>query len=248
MIHIFKSYRITNKDTLTIAALEKAVIDSREGKFVANKYIVPSDMKCEWCGKEHQNKNSYTQHAIRCSANPDKIDTTYPRPKNGPGENQYTKAKKLGLPKPVVSEETKEKIKAANRGRKHTEETKQKMSATMRQVAKDNPDTYSSSNRGRTKQIEKYGIKFQGSWELKFYEFCIENRIEVLRNFDGFPYIWNGERTYFPDFYLPELNAYVEIKGYKTERDVAKWAYFPHHLIVIQAYEIKQIENSSFQL
>lgn len=37
----------------------------------------------------------------------------------------------------------------------------------------------------------------------------------------------NKKRKYTPDFYLPESNEYVEVKGYKTEKDLAKWSQFP---------------------
>jgi hypothetical protein len=32
-----------------------------------------------------------------------------------------------------------------------------------------------------------------------------------------------------PDFYLIESDTYVEVKGYKTEKDEAKWNQFPKH-------------------
>ena len=62
----------------------------------------------------------------------------------------------------------------------------------------------------------------------------------------GFNYTWNGNRTYFPDFYLPSLNLYVEVKGYETERDTAKWSQFPKKLFVIKAKEIKEIRKGIF--
>ena len=64
----------------------------------------------------------------------------------------------------------------------------------------------------------------------------------------GFPYNWNGDRTYFPDFYLPELSEYVEVKGYKTERDVAKWQQFPNKLRLILKEDIIQIQKNEFVL
>lgn len=81
-----------------------------------------------------------------------------------------------------------------------------------------------------------------------FYEFCLENHIECLRNYSGFDYIWNGEPTYYPDFYLPEFDTYVEIKGYKTERDVAKWSHFPKKMIVLMKSEINLIQKNLFKI
>ena len=63
---------------------------------------------------------------------------------------------------------------------------------------------------------------------------------------EGFPYIWNGERTYFPDFYIESLDLYVEIKGYETDRDKAKWKQFPKKLRVIKKKEINEIKKNCF--
>ena len=37
----------------------------------------------------------------------------------------------------------------------------------------------------------------------------------------------NSQRYYTPDFYLPDEDIYIEIKGYKTIKDEAKWSQFP---------------------
>ena len=46
---------------------------------------------------------------------------------------------------------------------------------------------------------------------------------------------------YIPDFYLPDTNTFVEIKGYVTDKDKAKWKYFPHSLNILKKDELKQI-------
>ena len=137
----------------------------------------------------------------------------------------------------AMSEETRKRLSesatASNLKRWSNLENRLKQSQTMREVAKNNPEAYSSSNRGRVKQIEYDGIKFQGKWELDFYLWCINNDVQCIRNIKGFPYSWNGDRTYFPDFFLPEKNVYVEVKGYKTDRDEAKWKQFSEHLLIV---------------
>ena len=44
------------------------------------------------------------------------------------------------------------------------------------------------------------------------------------------------------------LNLYVEIKGYKTERDIAKWLWFPHPLAVVEKDGIKKIRKKQYTL
>jgi len=218
-------------------------------------------LECTFCGKISKNLNSSAQHSVRCVENPNRVDLSHL--KNGAnfhsyvekikkGEiepsNQYTKATKLGLPKPSVRPELLEKLKEANRRRVWDDAARQKHSASMKKAVEDNPESYTSSNRGRTKQIIYKGKKFQGGWELKFYQWCEATYIVCERNTEGFSYEWNGKRTYYPDFYLPKFDAYVEVKGYKTERDKAKWNQFKGKLIVIEKQSIKEIELGSFQL
>lgn len=162
------------------------------------------------------------------------------------GENQYTKAKRLGLPKPIVSPETSKKFIESGKRQIWNEERRKKHSNPMKLAVEKNPNSYTSANRGRTKQIEKYGIKFQGRWELEFYEHCLNKRINIQRPNIWFSYEWNGTRKYFPDFYLPDLDTFVEIKGYETERDRAKWSQFPRMLIIIKAKQIKEIRNKIY--
>lgn len=115
----------------------------------------------------------------------------------------------------------------------------------MKQVAKNRPESYSSANRGRTKQIEVDGIKFQGKWELEFYQFVVMQGMTVERVTAAFPYEWEGStHSYYPDFYVKELDTYFEVKGYETERDRQKWLQFPHTLRIIRKAEIDAIRRS----
>ena len=158
--------------------------------------------------------------------------------------NQWTKAKETGIPY-CISDETRKKLSAkttaGNNKRWSDPLNREKQSERMKLAVQDHPESYTSSNRGRTKQIEKYGIKFQGSWELAYYEYCLQNNIRITRCTERFPYEWNGTRTYNPDFFLEDTGEYVEVKGYETERDRAKWSAFPHPLLVIKQKDINRI-------
>lgn len=160
------------------------------------------------------------------------------------GRNQYT----VDGSQYVISDETRKLMSEHHKQMTWTSDRRQRHSEKMREVAKHNPESYSSSNRGRTKCYEVDGLKLQGTWEVTFYQWCKSNFILVERPSVGFSYNFNGDRTYFPDFYLPEKQLYVEIKGYETERDRAKWASFPHKLLVIRGKEIKNIKQGLFSL
>lgn len=208
-------------------------------------------MFCKFCNKECKNQNSLRNHERMCPHNPERKLMDYKERSRkyfaGPprkGRNQYT----VDGSQYVISDETRKLMSENNKQITWTSDRRRQHSEKMREVAKTNPEAYSSSNRGRTKCYEVDGVKLQGKWEVTFYRWCKDNHIVVERPSVGFPYMFDGNRTYFPDFYLPEKHLYVEIKGYETEKDRAKWSYFPHELLVLRAKEIKNIRQGTFVL
>lgn len=61
------------------------------------------------------------------------------------------------------------------------------------------------------------GIHCDSTYELIYLVYCLENNIEIQRNKKYFNYYnTSGElKKYYPDFYLPKTNTYIELKGYK---------------------------------
>jgi len=214
-------------------------------------------INCKYCDRIGKNSNSNTQHQIRCNKNPDKIeikglDVIQQMKESGllKHSNQYIKAKDLGLPTPTISDETRAKHSKASKGFKWSKEAKLNLSKKMKEIVRDNPDSYSKNNVcGRVKLIEYKGAKLHGNWELLVAKYFDENNIIWDRNdVKTFSYMWNNkEHTYFPDFYLPEYDKYVEVKGYKRDRDIAKWEVVDN-LIIIQLSEIKKIKNKSYNI
>ena len=128
-----------------------------------------------------------------------------------------------------------------------TDENRLKVSEGMKRAVLKHPESYTSSNRGRVKQIIIDDVKLHGSWEAIFYIWAKENNLKPNRCLKGFDYFWNGKiRKYFPDFYLPDLNLYVEVKGYETEQDREKWKQFPERIIVLKKNEIQEIKKDLY--
>lgn len=176
-------------------------------------------MNCQYCKKDFFGKSSYSNHVRRCPNNPNRV---------------MEKLTSDGLKR--IIEKNKNVVWSDERRKKHSE--------SMKKAVEKHPDSYTSSNRGRTKQIFYDGIKFQGKWELDFYKYCKNNSVKIVKCNEWFEYEWNGLRKYFPDFYLSELDLYIEIKGYETDRDRAKWNAFPKKLKVIKKEEIKLIREN----
>jgi transposase len=60
-------------------------------------------------------------------------------------------------------------------------------------------------------------INLQGTWELETARFLDKNKgiYLVHGEFSGFVYFIGGKRKmYFPDFYLPKYDLYLEVKGF----------------------------------
>ena len=204
---------------------------------------------CTFCNRECKSKVSQSQHSIRCKLNPNKITVKPTKGNTGmrgltSGKNQFSD------PNYIIPAEILSKISASNTvtNKKKWEdaEFRKKHKAAMQQAVLDHPEAYSSSNRGRSKHSVYNGVEMQSSWEEEFAKWLDVNGIKWSKPIESFPYVWNGDRRYFPDFHLPDLGLYVEVKGYQTDRDVAKWDHFPHSLVIIKNAQIQKILKGLF--
>lgn len=73
----------------------------------------------------------------------------------------------------------------------------------------------SVSNRG-TEWYAVGNLKVQGTWERMVAEKLLSAGIELTRPRINF----SIHRHYTPDFYLPQLNMYLEIKGWMSNRNI----------------------------
>jgi hypothetical protein len=86
-------------------------------------------------------------------------------------------------------------------------------------------------------------VLVDGSWEKLLAEYLDSRNINWVRNKKRFPYHFeNKDRWYTPDFYIPDHDFYIEVKGYETEKDVHKWNHFPHPLFIVRKRQIKDIK------
>lgn len=80
------------------------------------------------------------------------------------------------------------------------------------------------------------------TWELEYAKYLDENKIKWKRNLIKFPYHYRNRLCYYiPDFYLIEEDVYIEVKGYQTKRDDAKWNEFPYKLIILKKEELIEL-------
>lgn len=176
---------------------------------------------CDKCNKNFKNPQAYNGHRAHHS---DKWHPKY---------IAWNKGKHL-------SKEYKEKLSKALKGRKKAKMSnsqKENISKTIREKIKLN--TWHNSYFKKGKHLYK-DINFDSKWELAYAKWLDSNRINWRRPNEHFSYIFEGKEHYYtPDFYLIDENLYIEIKGYKTAKDEAKWKYFPLKLKVLQLEDIK---------
>jgi len=217
-------------------------------------------MKCEICQKEYKTKQALNSH-MGFHNNPNRKSSFIEynkKVKNGDVikkfSNQYIKCAELGLPTPVVTNETKMKIGESTK--KWSVDywknpiNKLKRSESMKKAVLENPDSYSTKNvSGRVKSFDfkdsiNNDIKLKGKWELKVAKFLNEKNIKWTNKINPSPYFWNENwHLYFPDFYLIEYNVYLEVKGFERDRDREKWKYFKDELMILRLKDIKDLDK-----
>jgi len=80
----------------------------------------------------------------------------------------------------------------------------------------------------------------QSTYELVWVIYNLDHNIKFIRNSEAFKYIYeNKEHKYYPDFYLSDLDEFVEIKGFIRPGDKEKWEQFPKKLDILFRKDIK---------
>lgn len=210
-----------------------------------DKYI------CRYCGRECKNANSLRNHERLCKENPNRqilvsnfIEWNRKRKDlHIKGENQYTKARRLGLEVPHISEETRKKISSFNKGKHLSDEVRKKISETQKKNYKNKSRWYTQTQH-RLSYAEQYFIPIFSdavmhyhvnrffldfAWPDKKYYVEVDGeqhrngpkvvehdmiRTNILNN-EGWMLI---ERIYWPDFVklnLEERNKYINEIKYK---------------------------------
>lgn len=84
----------------------------------------------------------------------------------------------------------------------------------------------------------------QGVWELELAKYLNSRKENWIKNTKPFPYEFAGKkRKYYPDFYLPSRDVFIEVKGYETAKDLAKWSAFPNKLLICRREDINNLDE-----
>ena len=156
---------------------------------------------CKFCAKECKNDNSLRNHERLCPSN---LYRVYVNGMTGKkGGNQYTKARELGLPDPVMTDETRKKISEKAALRRHTDASKLNLSIKA----------FERGLGGHTSKKQMYFKKkngvivyLQSSYEIRFAELLEELDIDWER---PSPFMWVDDvgvnHRYYPDFKIGDI-------------------------------------------
>lgn len=203
---------------------------------------------CQFCERICKNSNQGKNHQLRCQNNPDRKVTRVKRTSQQK-LNQSLRNKENNTVQHLqkwranLSDADKLKISEQNRKRNLTRPKKinEQISKTIQQKVKKGEWHTSVAKKMR---YEYKGYVLHGKWELAYAKWLDHNNIVWQKCSESFSYTFEGKyRKYTPDFYLVELDEYVEIKGYETEKDKAKWSQFPIHrkLKVLKKRELEEL-------
>jgi len=114
----------------------------------------------------------------------------------------------------------------------YTEDTRIKHSNTVKKKILNGEFTPKSNNRRTWKRIYKDGHAFRSSWELKFYDYCLNNNIKVEYEALRIPYEFEGStHIYITDFishtekkvYEIKPNSMIDERALAKEKYATKW-------------------------
>lgn len=210
---------------------------------------------CKYCGKQCKNPNSLRNHERLCESNPDHQESFFKHwngshPAWNKGLTKETDERVAQYGKTYSNRIKSGEIKAWTTGlTKETDERLLKLSQKVsesvnKKVAKD--EWHKSL--GKKKQVVYKGIVLDSSWEAIVAKYLDDNNIDWVVPSVGFEYEFDGEKhQYYPDFYLPQYNRYIEVKGYERRKDLVKYTII-QDLIILKYKEIKQIQDSKFNI
>ncbi len=200
-----------------------------------SSYLKDSGLyECE-CGKSYENPQSLNSHFRWCIIHRDGKPVV--RSRGGGWNKGKKKENDSGVKKMAESLTGKPR-------KKWTLEQKNKLSSVLKGK---NGGYREGTNKWRGGYIiEPSGKKvwLDSSYEIRFIRIMNKFEIKWKKNYKAFPYIFEGiQKKYIPDFYLEDLDLWIETKGWEKERDKFKWQTFPYELKIVRIEDLKRIES-----
>lgn len=207
---------------------------------------------CQYCSREIPNKGGLAAHEPFCKSNPSRTQRQKsPNAHAKKGAVPWNKGLTASTDARIatVAEHLSNTMKGVHRN--FSEDGLKRLSISTRSNMR---KRYASGWEPTCGRCKKYSysspvagdIKVDGTWELAVARHLDSIGVIWCRNKKRFPYTKpNGTpSTYQPDFYVETWDTFIEVKGYETELDKAKWAQFPLELQIWRKDAIYKIMDS----
>lgn len=185
-------------------------------------------LTCCYCGKECKNNNSLCNHERLCSMNLNhQISNliSYIKNSHSPWNKGLTIEDERVAKNAMHIREHYKQNPNPRRGISLPQHIKDKISNTI--LEKSRKGEWHTSL-AKNMHYKYKGEDLHGSWELEYAKYLDAKKIKWIRNKKQFTYYFEGKQRYYtPDFYLEESRIFIEIKGFQTAKDEAKWKQFP---------------------
>lgn len=217
-----------------------------------SKYLQNGKYVCE-CGKTFDYYQSFNAHLSHCDIHHQCVGTI--RHKR-PNELNHTMCwenktqtdineihKKAGR---TLSKNIKDgKVIPIWKDKHLPDNMKQNISKGIKKAIREHPESYCQSNiNGRCKKVRCGNVVFDSIWEYEVSKLLDSENIRWERPTTGFEYEYDGDNhIYFPDFYLIDLNIYIEVKGYEREKDLAKYKSLSNLIVIKKDIYFKLIKG-----
>lgn len=187
---------------------------------------------CKYCNKECKNNNSLRNHERLCKANPNRQFTKFNDNcwQKAKGTNKFIKAKKLGI-EIKVSTETKAKISNSKKGKVHSEETKQKISKSMKVYLLKNPDKVPYLLNHSSKGI---------SYPERYFKFILSSN----KIYYDFQY---QEGLYSLDFKINNIDLEIDGDQHYLDKKIIKHDIIRNKVLTDKGYKIIRIKWSDYK-
>ena len=178
-------------------------------------------MKCQYCGQEKPNKNSLSNHQIRCKQNQARIAPwNAGLTKETDEKVAATSSRLTGVKRPEISRMFKGRA-STSPGKSLDPIKEQNRRDAISRAAKSRGLGGYVKGSGRGKKGWCRGFFCDSSWELAFVLYHTDHSNDIKRCTTPRTYEFNGTvKRYFPDFVVNGVT--YEIKGYRTAQWEAK--------------------------
>lgn len=193
----------------------------------------------------YKNSHKFTKKDLEKGVETRRKNGSYNKNLHGEWTDEMRKNMSVAqLNRPPCKDTTRKKLSESNKGKVRTEEMKKRYSISRIEGLANGALKLS----GRGKDKEYKNMKFWSHWEVKVAKWFDENNIKYEYETQKCKFKLSNKHYYTIDFYLPELNIYVEVKGWWGPASIRKVSEALNAGIDIRIIDERNINNINLDI